>query len=375
MPISMQDANHILYGSRFLGCGGGGDEAVGADIIQKTVPKGVELMTLDALRQSGKKGLLVTISGVGSPASTTSYCGDETYTRVVELLKEKQAADSSLPQGEIIGLIPCEIGAASSFGPFMTAAQLGIPVVDASCDGRAHPLGVMGSIGLEKLPEPVIQVGCGGDPKCNMYLEVQVVGEVNNASDIIRSSAATAGGLVEVARNPVSGEYLERYSAKGAYELARVIGGRFLNTAGGTLSKLEAVCQVIDGKIIGKGTVGEITMETRNALDYGHFDVTMDGGGVYHMVFCNEYMAMDGPDGKRRFTFPDFMVTADAATGEPISSAKLREGMEIYLLGASRHKMLLGEGLRHHAPYERLESALQIEILKYIQDIINDFDS
>jgi len=375
MPISMEDANNILYGSLFLGCGGGGSKAVGAGIIQKAVPKGVELISLEDLRQSGREGLVVTISGVGSPASTTSYCGDESYTRVVELLKEKQAADPSLPQGEIIGVIPCEIGASSSFGPFMTAAQLRIPVVDASCDGRAHPLGVMGSIGLEKLPEPVVQVGCGGDPARNLYVEVQAVGEVNKAADIIRGSAAAAGGLVEVARNPVQREYLERCSAKGAYELARVIGSAFLSTEGGVLSRLEAVCRVIEGTIIGKGVVGEIAMETRNALDYGHFDVTMEDGGVYHMVFCNEYMAMDGPDGKRRYTFPDFMVTADAATGEPISSAKLREGTEIYLLGASRHRMLLGEGLRHHAPYERLESALGIEIVKYIRDIINDLDT
>lgn len=368
--ISEKNASNILAGSSFLGCGGGGSVSTGRAIIDKTQGK-VDLISIEEARNiAGKDGLFVTISPVGSPASTESYCDDDTYSKIISLLRAQQSANPTMPQGDIVGLIPCEIGASSAFGPFMTAAQLGLPVVDASCDGRAHPLGVMGSLGLEKLSVPVIQVGCGGNPDKNKYVEVSVIAAVDGAANIIRNSAANAGGLIEVARNPVDITWLEKNAAIRAYTFAQEIGAAFFDASAG-IKGLQRVAEIVKGEIVTKGVVGPITIETKNALDYGHFNITASDGTVYTMTFCNEYMAMDGPSG-RKYTFPDFMVTASSIYGLPKSTAELVEGEEVYLLGASRKNMILGSGLRHRAAYERLESALGIKMIEYIQDILTD---
>ena len=83
--------------------------------------------------------------------------------------------------------------------------KIDIPVVDAACDGRAHPLGTMGSLGLTGT---VVQLGCGGNPEKGMYTEIEVIAAVDKASDLIRTASAAAGGLIEVARNPVKNPIL-----------------------------------------------------------------------------------------------------------------------------------------------------------------------
>lgn len=369
--ITREKAQNILFGSLFLGCGGGGKMETGMNIIDKTDGK-VNMISMEEAKEFGRDALFITISGVGSPASKDSYRGDETYSRIIEITKKMQNDNPSLPQGEIRGLIPSEMGATSSFGPFMTSAQLGIPVVNTACDGRAHPFGTMGSLGLQAQSKSVIQVACGGDPKKNRYLEVSVMAAVDSAAEIIRASASNAGGLVEVARNPVDFRYLARSSAVDCYSLAEAIGREFTDRSLFVDEKIDRACRVVKGHIIAQGTVGPITIETRNALDYGHFEVTDSNGKKFEMYFCNEYMALNNPDGTRLYTFPDFIVTADCESGHPISTAELKEGDEVYLLGSSWKNMILGLGVRYRAPYKRLEDALGIEMIQYLDGLFVD---
>lgn len=386
MRLTRQQAIDILYGSLYLGGGGGGDIDTGMGIIDKTILSEEETVELIPFNEAPSDGIYVTISPVGSPASPDIHCGDDTFTRIIELLREKQAADPTLPQGEIAGFIPCEIGASSSFGPFMSAFQLGKPVVDACCDGRAHPLGIMGSLGLQAKDEDrVVQVGCGGNPERNLYVEVQTVASVNCASNIIRSSASAAGGLIEVARNPVNRDWLAgtdwthgHRCADGAYALALNIGTAF-NAAGTPYDKMMAACNAMHGNKVGKGIISDFVIETRNALDYGHFIVT-DVDKVYKLTFCNEYMALEevGADGTltRINTFPDLIVTVDPATGIPIPTAKINDyvNREVYIVASSKANMKLGAGLKYKAPYETLEAALGIEMISYNTDIIIDLE-
>lgn len=364
--ITKQEAQDMLTGSLFLGCGGGGSDKIGQDLIDRSLAIGVSMCSLSDIDEDG---LLVTISPVGSPASKESYCGESTYTRIIELL-EKKIADNpeTLPQGKITGVIPCEIGAYSSFGPFLTAAKLDIPVVDAACDGRAHPLGTMGSLGLTGT---VVQLGCGGNPEKGMYTEIEVIAAVDKASDLIRTASAAAGGLIEVARNPEKKTYLETTSAIGAYEYARKIGEEYAKGK----TQDERICNAanaVNGTVYAQGVVEELHLETKNALDYGYFTVRISENEAYKLTFCNEYMAMDDINGNRLHTFPDAMITVDVRTGKPVSTAFIENGMNVVLITSHRSNMLLGEGVKHRAPYERLEGALGIEMIRHIKDILKD---
>lgn len=86
--ITKQEAQDMLTGSLFLGCGGGGSDKIGQDLIDRSLAIGVSMCSLSDIDENG---LLVTISPVGSPASKESYCGESTYTRIIELLEKKIA--------------------------------------------------------------------------------------------------------------------------------------------------------------------------------------------------------------------------------------------------------------------------------------------
>ena len=82
--------------------------------------------------------------------------------------------------------------------------MLGIPLIDAPCNGRAHPTGVMGSLNLHRDPNYITTMTCvGGRKELGRHVECTVTGSIDHCSKLVRAAAVEAGGLVAVIRNPV----------------------------------------------------------------------------------------------------------------------------------------------------------------------------
>ncbi|MEE0740706.1 MAG: DUF917 family protein [Emergencia sp.] len=361
MVINSNDIQKIALGSLILGGGGGGNIQEGLDTAAKALKLGkVEVLPLSEV--ADRDGVVITISGVGSPASDTAFYSDDVYEKILHLIQTQL-------DKKIIGFIPCEMGGSSSFEPFIPAALLQLPIINSACDGRAHPFGIMGSLGLEKGENYTIQAGAGGRKETDTYVEILASGSIESTSDLIRNAAAKAGGAVAVARNPVSLSWLEDSGADGAYDLAEQLGEAYLS--GSTpLESLQNICPIIDGKIICCGIIDGYTLHTENALDNGHFIIN-DGSSAYKMYFFNEYMALE-KDGERLNTFPDLMVTVDAEDGRILPTSDIRDGQKVILFSAPKEKMILGKGLRYRSTYKRIEDLLRIPMQEYIDDIFLD---
>ena len=77
-------------------------------------------------------------------------------------------------------------------------------------------------------------------------------------------------------------------------------------------------------------------------------------------------------DGTRLHTFPDLLLTVDAADGRILSTAEIENGREVIVFAAPKEKMILGKGLRYRSTYRRIEEILKIDMQKYISDIFLD---
>ena len=362
MKIGMTEIAKILMGSQILGCGGGGDADEGFSTATEAIGKGtVELITMDELLARGEDGIIVTISGVGSPASEEAYYGPEVYPVILDALQNKV-------QKKIIGFIACEIGGSSSFEPFIPAALMNVPVIDAPCDGRAHPLGVMGALGLEKKGEPVWQSAAGGKAENNKYIELLVSGSVESASNLVRNAAAEAGGAVAVARNPVTKDWLKDTGAAGAYAQAMHLAEVWSKT-GTTSQKVQYLADALHGEVVCHGTISDFQLITENALDNGSF--TINGNKKCLLHFFNEYMTLD-IDGERHSTFPDVMITVDASLGTILTTADIQNGRDVYLITARRENIIIGRGLRYRAAYERIQDIIGVNLTDYVKDILLD---
>ena len=126
--------------------------------------------------------------------------------------------------------------------------MLGVPVIDAPCDGRAHPLGLMGALGLEQKGDLVYQSVCGGKVEKGTRVEMVVHGTVETTSALVRNASAAAGGFIGVARNPVDLAWLKETGAHGSYQQALALGEIWENGAP-LEERVYAVAEALEGTL------------------------------------------------------------------------------------------------------------------------------
>lgn len=359
MTIDRKTIEELATGGVILGAGGGGSKEMGMKAGLASLEYGEpKMIPIDEL---GDGDIVVTISGVGSPASKGAYIENSYYNRIIELITKELGQKPA-------ALIPSEMGGSSSFGPFIASAINGIPILDAACNGRAHPLGTMGSMGLnETKGYKTIQAAMGGDPAEDHLIEMTVKGSVPDTASLVLSTAIRAGGLVVVARNPVPVKYVKEKAAVGCYTHSLEVGRAHI--AGKTADeKIQNVADILGGKVLCKGEICGYKLETRNGLDVGGFCIA--DNKEYSIRFWNEYMAVDS-EGERLFTFPDYMMTFDLETGEPVTTANIADGIKVAVVTAPRSSLILGGGMYEASGYRAVEDAIGIPMLQYVRDLVS----
>lgn len=351
--ITEELAEAAILGGCVLGGGGGGGMSKGRRNVAQALALGV-LRLVDA-DDIAPETVVVTGSAVGAPAAKSAHALPMDYVRVVEILTEN---GSPAPGG----FIPNECGGSSITNGWVPAAIMGLPLVDALCNGRAHPTGAMGSMGLHRDPGYISrQSAAGGDLELGLHLEMYVAGRLDLVAPLIRAAADKAGGLVAVARNPVEVSYAKKYGAPGAMKQAIELG-RIMRSAGarGGQAVADAATAFLGGRIVGKGTVSELELVTSGGFDSGRIVV----GGV-ETTFWNEFMTLE-ENGKRLGTFPDLIMTLDATDGMPVTTAELQKGQEVFLLLAPAENLILGEGMRCRDLLETIEPVVGKRIVEYV---------
>ncbi|MDK3075970.1 DUF917 family protein, partial [Sedimentitalea sp. JM2-8] len=227
------------------------------------------------------------------------------------------------------------------------SALSGLPVLDLACNGRAHPSSLMGSLGLHLEGEyRSIQGFAGGAP--DHYVEGTASGRMAATSNLVRRASIDAGGLVAVARNPVTVSYAQSHGAPGAISFAIELGHAFLGNG------LQGAVRHLNGSIVASGTVRRYRCEQQDGLDIGLVELDDANGTVLH--FVNEYM-LTAQGGTALNRFPDLIMTFDE-NERPVVSAKVREGMKIHVLHAPASSLLLSRTMGMAELYQPLEEAI-----------------
>jgi len=333
MKLSADDIEPLVIGGALLGGGGGGDPALGRRFARMALDLGVpEIIPLEALPRDAT---VVTVALVGAPSAPEQHVAPEDLARAVRLLQETFGIRATALNGN-------ENGGFASVNGWVQSAVLGIPLVDAPCNGRAHPTALMGAMGLHRVPDYLSrQAAVGG--AVERHLEVTAAGSVESASALVRQAAVQAGGVVGVARNPVEAGYLAGHGAPGAIAMARRLGQAMLEALpGGGEATWWAAARILGGKVVDVGRVLRVDLATSGGFDRG--TVLVRAARSYELSVWNEYLTLEG-DGRRLATFPDLIATL-AESGLPLTSAELREGMTVAILTAPREHLLLGAGVR-----------------------------
>ncbi len=333
--LDEQIGEAIVYGGAVLGGGGGGDVAGGLENARLAVRLGNPvLVSLDELDD---EDLVITASAVGAPAAKDKLVRPVDHIRAMEMVIYRC-------EGKIAGIIANENGAGSGVNGWIQAAALGLPMVDAPANGRAHPTGLMGAMGLHRLKDYLsIQSAVGGNPDLDLHLEMITQGRLTVTANLVRQAAVQAGGLVAVSRDPVSASYLRENAAPGATTQAMRIGQAILSAREkGGHAVLTAITSAVGGQIACQGEVVKLRLETVGGYDIGF--VELKGDRSAELTFWNEFMTLDF-EGHRETTFPDLITLLALQTGLPVSSAELAEGDQVAVLTAPKANLILGKGV------------------------------
>ena len=364
MQLDADTVEAAVLGGAVLGGGGGGSPGQGRRNGLLAVEMGApELVDLDDLSADA---VIVTVSAVGAPAAKTARALPVHYVRAVELLAGQGGT-------RIDGLITNECGGLATVNGWLQAAILGLPVVDAPCNGRAHPTGLMGSLGLHRDRGYVsLQAAAGGDPAAGRYVELVSRGSLERAAALVLQASIQAGGMVAVARNPVAAGYAREHAAPGAIRQSIAIGRAMLGRRGaGPEALVEAAREALNGEVVARGEVVDVRLETVGGLDVGVVRVRAGERELAELAFWNEYVSLDliGPDpggpSRRIGTFPDLLATFDLATGLPLSSAEVVVGQEVAVMHVERRHLILGAGMRDPELLRSIEEATGREVVRY----------
>jgi len=345
MKMDLEMAEALVYGGTILGGGGGGSREEGLTSARLALELG--LPTLLPLSDTDPAGLIVTVSSVGAPAARERYVKPMDYVRAVSMIEEAVGRS-------IDGLIQNEMGGFASGNGLIQSAVLGIPLIDAPCNGRAHPLGLMGGLGLHKNTDyHAVQTACGGDPEKGRRIELLVEGTLFRCSAMVRQASIQAGGIVAVARNPIRADWLKDRAALGAMEDAIELGRIFLKALDRGHSPEEEIAGHLKGDVVARGKVTTLELTTEGGFDVGRMVVD----GRHELIFMNEYMLLE-TDGERRYTFPDLIVTLDARTHQVLNTAEMAADMDVVVVATGMEHLILGAGMRDRDLLHRVEEAI-----------------
>ncbi len=354
LRLTEETVRFAALGGSILGGGGGGSAQQGAAFANLAVQ--FSDLYLRDLEELPPEAIVVTASMVGAPAAKEKYVNAADMMRCIELFTQQTGIKPS-------GIVTNENGGGSTFNGWVNASLLGIPLLDAPCNGRAHPTGVMGSLNLHRDPHYITTMTCvGGNRDLGRHVECTFTGTISHCSKLVRAAAVEAGGLVAVVRNPVTVQYLKEHSARGGVAQAIETGRCYAEgLARSVEDAVRAVAKFLNGEVLTRGVVEQYQLRSEGGFDVG--TVRVNG---YEMSFWNEYMTVDAPDGQRLGTFPDLVMTFDAQTGKPMPTSDLAEGQEVYLLYTKHTHLKLASTMFDRELLSEVENIIHRPMVKYI---------
>lgn len=339
-----------VLGGAILGGGGGGSLEEGRRLGKLALELGKPIIL--NLEQLPEESLILTVSAVGAP-STNQHPTPSYYVKSIRIMMDYL-------RGEIRGLMTNEIGGLSVVNGLLQSAILDISLVDAACNGRAHPTGAMGSMGLSMDDDFIShQAAVGGFREDGRHIEMYVEGDLQMVSRAVRKAAEEAGGAIAVARNPVPARYVKDNAAVGALSQAVQIGRVYLEGRTG-VERVEKVIKALNGTMIAQGKVDSVELVSQGGFDVGEVKV-----GDFDLTFWNEWMTLEREE-ERLATFPDLIMTMEAKSGRPITTAEIQKGQETVITVVPGENLNLGAGMRDPELFREVEEVIGKEIVKYV---------
>ncbi len=265
----------------------------------------------------------------------------------------------------ITAVMTAQNGYSTSVNGWIQSSVLGVTVLDAAGDVRAHPTGKLGALGLTTRPGYVAtQVVSGGNRDLAGHLEVVVRGASATADDVLRDVSVRAGGFIASARNPVELSWVREHAAIGAITVALDLGAAMSRAQEkGGQAVVDAVLETLQGRVLARGPLGHaVPLVTRGGWDHGTLRVR-----DVEVPYLNEFMAADGA-GERLATYPDTIAILDAGTGLPLAvkDGAAATGREVVVVAVDAADLPLSSSAVDPVGLAEVEQIMELDLVAHL---------
>src|ERR1700674_137037 len=170
--LTHSDAIDAIWGGSVLACGGGGWVSHGELMAGAATSSGTPI--LSSVDEIPDDALVVTVTAIGAPGAADWEIQPMDYVNALKLVMERA-------KGPVVAVLTAQNGASTTLNGWYQSAMLGVKVLDAAGDVRAHPTGKLGGMGLTDRPGYLtVQAVSGGKRK--LRGETRLVTGVNSTA-------------------------------------------------------------------------------------------------------------------------------------------------------------------------------------------------
>lgn len=349
------DAVDAIWGGSVLACGGGGWVSHGELMAEMATRAGTPVLaTVDEIPDDA---LVATVTAIGAPGAADWEIQPQDYVNALKLVMERAP-------GPIVAVLTAQNGSSTTLNGWIQSATLGVKVLDAAGDVRAHPTGKLGGMGLtERAGYTTVQAVAGGNRKLHGELRLVAEGTIVTTSNILRDVSVRVGGFIAAARNPVEAAWVKQHAAIGAISYALALGKAMRAAESrGAVAVIDATCAQTRGTVLAMGPA-RITSprRTEGGFDHGAFEVE----GLT-LRYLNEYMTVDRGS-ERLATYPDVITTLSAATGRPVAISEVVEGQALAVFHVHRRHLPLSSSTRDRIALAEVEQIMGVDLIRSVE--------
>lgn len=283
MVINKKLLTRIMYGSAFLGSGGGGKIAAGIAFIKAINGKKINLLT-DINEKDGQL-IACIICDIGS---ITEF--DKNQVKALEFAFEALSKEFEPKLGRPIqAFFPIETGPENTLAPFVLASKFGFPVIDGDGAGRAVPTLPLSTFAINDIsnPQPVAISNGVGD------LMLVRTNDVKRFDVLLRSVAniEAFSNSASLALWPATVLELSTKSVMGSITKALNVGQLLEGIRSNDENLIKGSLKVVNklqGFLIAMGEIIYKSNVEKGAFSYTTTKIKQSNGSIVSIISQNE---------------------------------------------------------------------------------------
>lgn len=328
--LRRKDIEDFALGGGLFGCGGGGDTHIGKLMLQIEMERLPEIPVL-SIHEVPEDAIVVLTAVVGAPSVFLEKLpnGGEDR-RVIEQI-EKECGKP------VFGILVGEVGGLNSVLPAVTAARLGLPLIDADPTGRCVPSVHATSFNINGLNvSPIVIV--------DEFLNTVVIHTDDHlkGEKLTRSMIVEMGGSAIFAFCPITGAQLRKIGLPGAVTHPVQVGRTIREARANGTNPFDAVARLLTNTplygwadTLIEGKIVDVERRSDTGFTIGRATIRSLGNGdrLLELQFQNEHL-IARVNGEVMATVPDLITVLDSETGEHIGTDRLRYGQRVTVMVA-----------------------------------------